>query len=186
MPKPQILPTKDSRREQGVGLIEILISLLVIAVALLGMAALQGRAQQSEIESYQRAQALILADDMANRLRANRVARACYDFAIRGIGHLGTGVSTVPSGCNTAADADLLAWQSALQGAAEVSGGRNVGAMIGARGCIRTDAFGDFVVSVAWQGLTDTTTNADTCGQGSYGTETKRRVVSTVVSFATL
>lgn len=172
--------------EQGVGLIEILISLVVIAIGLLGMAALQGRAQQSEFESYQRAQALILADDMANRLRANRVARACYDLAAKGIPHIGTGTTYTASGCNTAADADLVAWHSALLGAAEMAAGQNVGAMIGARGCIRTDAAGDFVVSVAWQGMTETVAPADNCGQGSYGTEDKRRVVSTVVSFATL
>ncbi|MFY9975420.1 MAG: type IV pilus modification protein PilV [Chromatiaceae bacterium] len=172
--------------EQGVGLIEILISLLVIAVGLLGMAALQGRAQQSEFESYQRAQALILADDMANRLRANRVARACYDLAAKDIDSIGTGATYTASGCNTAADADLAAWHNSLLGAAEVAGEQNVGAMIGARGCIRTDAAGDFVVSVAWQGMTETVAPADTCGQGAYGTEKYRRVVSTVVSFATL
>lgn len=173
--------------EQGVGLIEILISLVVIAIGLLGMAALQGRAQQSEFESYQRAQALILADDMANRLRANRVARACYDLVAKNIDAIGTGTTYTASGCNAAADADLVAWHSALLGAAELAGEQNVGAMIGARGCIRTDAAGDFVVSVAWQGMTETVAPADTCGsEASYGTEKYRRVVSTVVSFAAL
>jgi type IV pilus assembly protein PilV len=39
---------------------------------------LQGRLQKSEMESYQRTQALMLANDMANRITTNRADAANY------------------------------------------------------------------------------------------------------------
>ena len=38
------------------------------------------RAQQAEVESYQRAQALVLLQDMVDRINANRKTAGCYAF----------------------------------------------------------------------------------------------------------
>ena len=65
--------------------------------------------------------------------------------------------------------------------------GRIVGGIAGARGCIWADAAGEvFTVSVAWQGRSPTSAPANPCGQGLYGQETLRRVVSTTVRLADL
>jgi hypothetical protein len=67
--------------------------------------------------------------------------------------------------------------------------------MIGARGCI-TRLGDDFVVTVAWQGLTvdnrgvdalpaSDPRRANTCGQNLYGSEAQRRIVSVPVRFFT-
>lgn len=169
------------RREAGVGLLEVLIALLVLSVGLLGMAAMMVRAHQAEIESYQRAQALVLLEDIAARMTANRPARNCYAQAST----LGQGTTFSASGCNGQADADLAAWDGLLKGAAETLSGASVGAMVGARGCI-TGANESYVVSVAWQGLSETGAPANTCGQNLYGNDAQRRVVSRTVRFATL
>ncbi len=171
-------------RQRGVGLIEVLITLLVVAIGLLGMASLQARGQQAEMESYQRSQALILLEDMANRMNANRQFRDCYHL---GDGYVGTGSGFAGTGCNTRTDADLTAWDAALQGSQESLGGNNAGAMIGARGCIVRLADRLFEITVAWQGLADTFAPADnSCAENLYGNETQRRVVIRTVRFANL
>ena len=46
--------------QRGVSLIEVLITMVVVAFGLLGLAAFQAKAQVGSIESYQRAQAAVL------------------------------------------------------------------------------------------------------------------------------
>ncbi len=169
------------RNQAGVGLLEVLIALLVLSVGLLGMAAMMVRAHQAEMESYQRAQALILLEDIAARMTANRPARNCYAQA----NPLGTGSSFTGAGCNSIADDDLVAWDALLKGASETKDGASVGAMVGARGCI-TGSNENYVVSVAWQGLSQTAAPTNTCGQNLYGNDAQRRVVSRTVRFANL
>ena len=159
--------------QRGVGLIEVLISLVVIAIGLLGLAALQGKAQKAELESYQRSQALILLQDMASRLRANRGERTNYVTS-----GCASPCSTVPT--TPTAARDLCEWASALTGANERLDGQSVGAMLSGCGCI-TGAGNEFTVSVAWQGLASvlTPTTNDTCGSGIP----TRRVMSVPVRF---
>jgi len=59
-------------RQRGVTLIEILITLLVLAVGLLGLAALQGLSLQTGQVAYQRSQAVNIAYEVADFARANR------------------------------------------------------------------------------------------------------------------
>jgi type IV pilus assembly protein PilV len=59
-------------RQSGVTLIEILITLLILAVGLLGLAALQGLSLQTGQVAYQRTQAVNIAYEVADFARANR------------------------------------------------------------------------------------------------------------------
>lgn len=61
-------------RQSGVTLIEILITLLVLAIGLLGLAALQGFSLQAGQVSYLRTQATNFAYEVADHARANRSA----------------------------------------------------------------------------------------------------------------
>ena len=66
---------------------------------------------------------------------------------------------------------------------------KNVGAMIGARGCIvQVDAAKKiYVVSVAWQGLLPTAAPGNICGKDLYGSDDKfRRVVATTLRIGIL
>lgn len=193
------------RRNAGFGMLEVLISLVIILTGLLGLAGLLTLSRQAEMESYQRAQALVLLEDMANRLNANRKVAACYDISTDPTTQfMGNGTSVTPT-CTTGTNAnqqaqavaDLNAWNSALLGASELTGGTNctsantsncAGAMIGARGCITSTATDTYLISVAWQGLNTTfapPAGLD-CGKNLYGDERQRRVVSTVVHIANL
>ena len=172
-------------------MIEVLVTMVIIAFGLLGMAGLQMRMQSSEMESYQRSQALLLLNDMANRIAANRNNAASY---VTGTTY--GGAADCPTATATTVDQDLKQWCEALKGAAEVSSSDDkVGAMVGGRGCVES-ASGDYLVTVVWQGLTPISAPpaSVTCGANLYnGTSGSscindlcRRAVTTLVRIATL
>lgn len=197
-------------RQSGVGMIEVLVALLVLLVGLMGLAGLGVQALRSEMESYQRVQALTLLLDMAGRINANRKVAACYAYtnATNGTPYLGINATVTPACATGTASQQAIAiqdmndWSALLAGAAEKAGGANAGAMIGARGCVSYDATqevisattglpiagsGAYVVAVAWQGLGDTFAPVGlNCGKNLYGSETKRRVVSSTIRIANL
>jgi type IV pilus assembly protein PilV len=190
-------------RDSGFTMLEVLISLVILVFGLLGMIGLQARAQVATFESYQRGQALILVQDMADRIATNRQAAGCYSITTNtttgtpylGSGYSGTPVCTAAVGTATTralADADLQAWNEALKGAAETAGTDKVGGVIGARGCVSFDApTNRYRVAVAWQGMAATVapTAGDataTCAKDLYGADTQRREVNVTVRIATL
>ncbi|MET0048914.1 MAG: type IV pilus modification protein PilV [Sedimenticola sp.] len=61
----------SSKRQKGFSLVEVLVSVLVLSVGLLGLAGLQGTVLRSTHSAYLRSQAAILAGDMVDRMRAN-------------------------------------------------------------------------------------------------------------------
>ena len=184
--------TMRPRRSTQAGylMIEVLITMFILAIGLLGVVGLQARAQQAETDSYQRTQALVLLRDMAARINANH-AQAFdttttpylvaandplgYNTANSAVGNCGSATTT--------AAIDLCAWHNALLGAGETSGGNNVGSMIAARGCITSPATHTYLIQVVWQGLTPSAAPPSTvdCASGEYGAEEQRRAVTTVV-----
>lgn len=183
-------------RQGGFTMLEVLVSLFILVFGLLGLIGLQARTQIATFESYQRGQALILVQDMADRLSTNRSAAGCYaTTSPLGTGYSGTPTCTATVGTavtRSIANLDLAAWNNALLGAAEVAGTNKIGGMLGARGCVTYNAANNsYRVAVAWQGLAATVapTAADaaaTCGLNLYGAEAQRREVSVTVEIANL
>lgn len=58
-------------KEQGFTLIELMVAMAIFAIGMLGLAALQGQGLKYNSNAYERSQAVILAADMADRIRAN-------------------------------------------------------------------------------------------------------------------
>ncbi len=168
---------------RGTSMLEILITILILTVGMLGLAALQGKAFTSELESYQRGQALILLQDIYSSMEGNMSKAADYVTSSDG---LGTGVNDVICcGCAykvphpTRAEIDLCEWSKALKGTAEAQGGANQGAMINGRGCVATTATANvYLISVVWQGLNATAAPATECGKTLYDSEATRRAVT--------
>jgi type IV pilus assembly protein PilV len=180
-------------------MMESLMAMTILLVGLLGVVGLQAKTHTSHFEAYQRAQALLLLDDMVNRIRANRYAAACYAvtgtggvpyLGTSGTGHRGnTDCTAIVGTTQTRAIAErgMTDWDQLLQGTAETEGGDNRGAMIGARGCVSYDAVTDrYTVVVAWQGMVPTFAPAVDCANGLYGPDTRRRAVSTSFRIADL
>ena len=61
-------------RQRGVGIVEVLVALVVVSLGVLGMASLQLTGMQHSNGGYNRSKALLFAEDMATRMRTNRVA----------------------------------------------------------------------------------------------------------------
>jgi len=60
------------KRQRGVTLLEVLVSLLVLSIGLLGLASLQTNALRFNQGAFLRTQSTILAYDIIDRMRANR------------------------------------------------------------------------------------------------------------------
>ncbi|WP_423201205.1 type IV pilus modification protein PilV [Fluviicoccus keumensis] len=67
--------------QRGVGLIEVMVALLLLGIAVVGFAALQVRAVGSTHDAYFRTQGMAIAQEVAERLRANSNAT----FAINAV-----------------------------------------------------------------------------------------------------
>lgn len=157
------------RKFKGFTLIEVLISLAILVFGLLGIAGLMAKGQHASFEAYQRQQALALAQDMAERIRANPgrpdhpedgddYVTGTDDANVMGHGTL-VANGAIPN-CMTAncshqqlAEYDLKAWDRLLIGSSEALGANKVGGIINPRGCVeRVGNLNRFVISVSWQG----------------------------------
>ncbi|UOD29771.1 type IV pilus modification protein PilV [Massilia violaceinigra] len=101
------------RRQQGFSLIEILITMLLMSVGLLGIAGIILTNLKNNQSSQARGQATILVNDIVDRMRANRTTaetvdadgNSPYTLAIGGEPPAGNGVVAT----------DLTQWRAALK-----------------------------------------------------------------------
>ena len=101
---------RSRRAQSGMTLVEVLVTLVLISVGLLGVAALQLTTLKSNQESYVRSQATMLAADMLDRMRSNQSGfnAGNYDMANDATGFDQAGAA------GTVAAADIAAWQAAI------------------------------------------------------------------------
>jgi len=133
----------------------------------------------------------VLLQDMASRIALNRNFAASYVTT----SPLGAGMAC-PTDTSTREAADVSDWCTELQGAAETSGGASVGAVTGGRGCVEDLGGGDYMVTVAWQGMAPLSAPPASvdCGKNLYngasGTPCQndmcRRAITTIVRIADL
>ena len=190
---------------------EVLVTMIIILIGLLGIVALQAKAHVAELEAYQRSQALIILSDITDRLNVNRATATCFNITSNttaGTPYLGdttggshydttTDCTAATSNYNTLAKKTLTYIDELLQGSAEALGTNNVGAMIGARACISYDSSSElggvsgtglYTIIVTWQGMSGglVAPTKMRCAVGLYGDETQRRAVSTSIRLANL
>lgn len=102
-------------KQRGFSLIEVLVALTIIAVALLGAAGIQLRAMQLGQGSLLRTQAILLADDLVERMEANKTASTGSGLYV--VAETSTAPATLPA-CTTSCSAtamaalDLYQWQN--------------------------------------------------------------------------
>ncbi len=168
-------------RQRGAAMMEVLVTMLIIAFGLLGFVGLQAQTTLSQVEAYQRTQALILLNDMSHRMALNHKNIASY--VANDIG------TTDPGACAAAATLaarDICEWSELIQGSSETKDGAKLGAITSARGCISAISPTQYLVSLVWQGVQPSGAPATTCGADAYSSEDTRRAVTTVVNIATL
>jgi len=168
---------------RGFTMIEVLIALVILAFGMLALARGMASASLDEMESFQRSQAMVIAQEMVERINANRKEAVSY------VGEYT--VPSVPQDCTleaTVLGRDQCEFRNRLLGADTLDGTRAMGAPIAARACIAETAPGSnmYVVAIAWQGMKPTAAPDSDCGENAFDQETNRRVFSTVVRIATL
>lgn len=103
----------SKRRARGFTLIEVLITLVIVAIGMLGIAALQFRGLQYSGDAFYRSQVNILAYDIADRIRqsGNPPNANAYDVALNNW----VVPATRPAGCNQTVQTvanDVTCWQA--------------------------------------------------------------------------
>lgn len=95
-----------ARMQRGFTLIEAMVALIVLSVGLLGIAAMYVETLRANRTSLLRTQAVTLATDIADRMRANRDPANAY----------ACGATTCDPGAggNAIADADLAEWMATI------------------------------------------------------------------------
>lgn len=148
-------------RQSGVSLIEVMVSILIMGIGLLGIAALQTTALRNGQSSLERSQAVIQTYAIVDAMRANReqaLAGAYNTGAYLCAGHAGGGL----------AGNDLQSWLTSLK--ATMGAGATDTTTCGSVAC---DAAGLCAIGVRW----DDSRAAENGGAGSDARVAETRVL---------
>lgn len=105
----------EATRQGGIGLVEVLIAVLILAIGLLGLASMQTNGMRMTNGSMSRSQAVFLANDIVERARANRDNRADYALAPNAGGNVGACDLTLAYDTTlTVAQNDMAEWLNSL------------------------------------------------------------------------
>jgi type IV pilus assembly protein PilV len=170
------------KRQRGFSMIEILISLVITAFGLLGLAAFATKSTATTVDAAQRARAAALLNDMASRLANNKpnapayVTGAVQGGAVQDCTALAAGPAR-----------DLCDWGNLLAGANDANAGGN-SAFLGYRGCVTQPNVLNpvYVITVAWGSLSPGVPPADACAANAFGDDSLRRIIRSQVRVADL
>ena len=136
----RVRPVTMPRHARGVGLIEVMVSLVVLAVGLLGIAAMQSMALRGGQGSLESTQAVMATNSIIESMRANSTNVASY------APYDGTASCVaVPAAGSTVATRDISTWVTNLKS--------TIGSGVGDAttcGKIELLASGNFRVTVQW------------------------------------
>lgn len=105
---------RGARQQQGMTLIEILVAIVVLSIGLLGLAGLQLKGMQVNQGSVYRWQAAMLAEDLADRMRADRAGALAGNYTLAATPAAGASAPTSGAVGTQAAINDWLARVAAL------------------------------------------------------------------------
>lgn len=136
----QPVSLQRAARQQGFTLLEILVSIVVLSIGLLGLAGLQAVSLNNNQTAYLRAIATQQALDMADRIRSNPagVASGEYDDLDTSIPTAQTCLSASCTAAEMAAS-DHARWNT-----------NNQRLLPGGAGTVVNDGNGNFVINVMW------------------------------------
>lgn len=129
------------RVQSGFSLLEVLVTLVILSLGILGLAGLQSASLKNGHSALLRAQAAQYAHDMADRMRVNRTAAIA--------GHYNRLLTDPAPTGSTLANADLKGWL------------RQVGSLPEGRAAISVNSAGVTTITVRWDETALGNTNTD-------------------------
>lgn len=170
-----------AEKKNGFTLIEVLITLVVVAFGLLALAGFLTKATTLTADAGQRARAGVLANDMAVRIANQKTIAANYASTSNV-----WGAALINCSGKAGADLDLCQWNNLLVGANDA--GSTAATALGYRGCIALSAANEYTITLAWGSLTPGVPPPTevTCGATAFGDESYRRFIRMQVRVADL
>lgn len=129
------------KAQSGFTLLEVLVTMVVMALGLLGYAGLQMASLKNSASAYQRSQATILAYDMIDRMRVNRTQAVAGTYNIT--------FGAVPTAAGVAGD-DLVNWKQLVENA-----------LPGGEAAITVDGTGNTLLTIRWADKRDRSASAN-------------------------
>lgn len=178
-------------KQLGLSMIEILVTISVVSVGLLGLARFMAHTTSLSADSQEQARANVQLQDMSSRISNQRTAD--WKTLIANTSSFGSSISD----CSSSVGAALQGcqWNNGLAGGYQTTSSANASAIKYA-GCLtslETDGRGNptsILVSVAWSSPTPAmAAPSDTCGSDVVTTtanDNRRRVISTIVRLPVL
>ncbi|MGK0498552.1 MAG: type IV pilus assembly protein PilV [Oceanicoccus sp.] len=156
---------RNKLQQRGLTLIEVMITLVIMSVGLLGLAGLQSTSIKDGLDIGQRSQATWLANEIAERMRANNTDPMSYDAA--GANVAIASCSATPardctsSSCNTSQMAAFDIWE-VVCGTQTTDVLSNAGDSISlttldiscSSGLCNNNGFSDFDITLSWTAKT--------------------------------
>ncbi|WP_285164685.1 type IV pilus modification protein PilV [Shewanella goraebulensis] len=165
-----------SAKRNGFSLIEVMVSLVILTIGLVGIFNLHIVAKRGSFESFQQTQASYYANDIINRMRMNRSELINYQGSYSGTTSAPAKACDVNVGGNSICTSvetrvwDLYQWERMFQGDSEQSSGTNVGGLDSSVACIDINGR-DVTVVMTWRGvrassdgLSEASSFAKSCG----------------------
>jgi type IV pilus assembly protein PilV len=149
-----------SSKGKGFSLIEVMVSLVIMVIGLIGIFNLHIISKQGSFESFQQTQASYYANDMINRMRLNSLQLVNYDGKYEAIlpskaepsPACGVGALCTPAQMTAW---DIYEWQAAFSGLAEIVDSKPVGGLDTPSACITVSA-NTVTVVIVWRGIRET------------------------------
>jgi type IV pilus assembly protein PilV len=99
---------KTLKSNRGFSMVEVLVSLVILSIALLGTAGLTASSLNSNTNSYYRSQATVMADDILDRMRANITAARDGNY------NIGADPVSIAAPAGSMANFDCTEWVNTL------------------------------------------------------------------------
>jgi len=187
---------------RGITMVEVMVSIIIFSIGLIGIARLQVVSKQSNYDAVARITATTLAQDIVSRMRANPSMLLAY-VTVNGLNVVGlNSISTEPTPkCSSSsssnicssqqlANHDVWEFEKALDGVTEQDSSNNsLGGLSQPTACISgpTDgSAGVYTVAIAWRGKADLSNpSINSCGDdtGLYGDSNEYRRVMVIETF---
>lgn len=155
---------RTPHRDAGFSIVEVMVALVVLAVGMLGIASLYVTTLRSSGSALSRMQAVNLASDLADRIRANRFGRTAYNTTNTPAQKNCMGTTANCSQADMASN-DLFLWQAQID---QLLPGDPQGVVAYTAGA--ANAPDNYIITVSWKepGADTDADDEDADGRLSY------------------